>query len=44
MMNDFIIEAANVEHANKVDTEKYRLSEKLSAERGVYVFLRRGGK
>lgn len=43
-MNEFIIEAAHAAEANNVDMTKYRLSERLSAERGVYVFLRRGGK
>jgi hypothetical protein len=39
----FIVEATTVEAANRIDTDKYRLSEKLS-EHGWYVFLRRGGR
>jgi len=40
----FIIEAASVEDANNVDIDSYRLSERISAEKGVYVFVRRANK
>ena len=38
------IESETIEDANKVDIEKYRLIERLSAERNKFVFIKRANR
>lgn len=40
----FLVECATVDEANAMDLGVYRFSERLSAERRSFVFVRRGGK
>lgn len=39
----FVIEAKTEDEANSIDLEQYRF-ERFSESKGVYIFIKRGGK
>lgn len=43
MKDKFVVEARTEEEANSINLEEYRF-ERFSESKGVYIFIKRGGK